>query len=85
MRSCKAHGQYDPKRQWGCPECVVLLLNVAKAAYKEVVFTYSHPMAADRGQVWTEYKKTPNLYRAMKSYCEALEVAKKKKSGKKKS
>lgn len=83
MRVCKAHGEYDPKGQWGCPECIRLLVDIAEAASEEVVFSYSHPMAADRGQVWTEYTKTPKFYRAMKAYWQALEVAQEKKSGKK--
>lgn len=75
MMDCKAHGSWDPKRESGCPECVVLLRAVAEAATEEVVFTYSHPMAADRGHVWTDYEKTPKFYKAMKAYWQALEKA----------
>ena len=72
---CKAHGAWNPLRGSGCPQCVVLLRAVAEAASEEVVFTYSHPMAADRGQVWTDYEKTPKFYKAMKAYWQAMETA----------
>lgn len=74
MMSCKAHGVIDVDLAVGCPDCVELLRAVAQAAHEEVVFTYRHPHAADRGEVWTEHAKTPKFHKAMKAYWAALKT-----------
>ena len=75
MRSCKAHGIIDADIAVGCPECVVLLRSVAQAAHEEITFTYSHPLAAERGKVWVERGEVPKLYKAMRAYWDALKAS----------
>jgi len=48
-------------------------LEVAEAALEELEFTYSHPLAAEVGAVWTAVKKVPRLYRALRTYIESRE------------
>jgi hypothetical protein len=75
MIFCKVHGEINPDIAVGCPECVDLLRNIAQAVHDEVTFTYSHPLAAERGEVWTEDQKAPKLYLAMKAYWKALKAS----------
>ena len=44
--------------------------DVAEAVVEELEFTYSHPMAAEDGDVWVERTKVPHLYQAYKAYME---------------
>jgi len=71
MMNCLSHGDWDNRRVSGCPACVVLLRALAEAAHEELEFTYSHPNAAMRGQVWTERKRCPKFYKAMQEYWKA--------------
>lgn len=84
MMNCRIHGDWDNRSISGCPACVPLLRAIAEAAHEELEFTYSHPLAAMRGEVWTDRKKCPKLYKAMREYWKARRVKAYKPSRKKK-
>lgn len=75
MMNCRIHGEWDNRSISGCPSCVALLRKVVEAAHEELEFTYSHPNAAARGEVWVDRKKCPKLYKAMQEYWKAMSWA----------
>lgn len=58
---------------------------VVQAVFEEVEFHFSHPHAADRGEVWIERQKVPKLYRAFQAFRlwqeQEMEPARKWKTG----
>lgn len=45
-----------------------ILDDVVQAVFEEVEFVFSHPHAADRGEVYVERQKVPKLYRAFQAF-----------------
>ncbi len=74
---CAYHGTVEPIKGLMCPECIGLLQEIARAVHEEIEFTYSHPDAAHRGEVWVAVSKAPKLFAAIKKLQEVEKIVKK--------